>query len=348
MATPSIIKPGSLEPLRPEDPRITHHDVQIGSHNYHYMLAVPEQGTTSRTKTVLLCHGWPDTAMTWRHVVPLLTSLHLRVIIPDMLGYGRTSAPADAAEYTYRKVAGQLKRLVETILGPEARVILGGHDWGAVTAWRVAMWHPELVSAVISLAGPYLAPAQPPYLEDDELKRMNPFMGYHQYLASDGLVRIVDASAENLRGFLNSIYDGVGPDGGDVFTVDVGLHEELLHLVGPAPLMSAAWMDYYVREFNRRSFRGPTNWYRTRRANFDDEVEWISARPAEGSTFKVPALLVLGEQDEAVPVELADGMEKFFEGGLRKEVVPCGHWVHWQCPGMVNGYIAEFLASVLD
>ena len=178
--------------------------------------------------------------MTWRHQVPLLTSFNLRVIIPDMLGYGRTSCPTDPAEYAYKKISHHLKCLVEKVLGLEARVIVGGHDWGAVVAWRMAMWHPDLVSAIFSLNGPYLPPAGPPFVELEDLARENPFFGYQVQVASDGLARFVDASPENLRGFLNCIYDGVGPDGEEAFTVDVGLHEELMGLMGPATLMSTS------------------------------------------------------------------------------------------------------------
>jgi len=313
------------------------------------MLALPPQGITSTTQTVLLCHGWPDLGMTWRHQVPLLTSLNFRVIIPDMLGYGRTSSPADAAEYTYKKVSYHMKCLLETVLGPEPRVIVGGHDWGGVTAWRMALWHPEIVTAVFSVVGLYLPPDRPPFVEHEELARQNPFFGYQLQLASDNLTRIVDASPENLRGFLNSIYDGVGPNGEEVFTVDVGLHEELLGIIGPAALMSRSWMDYYVREIGRNSFRGPTNWYRTRKANFEDELEAMNANPAWGSGFKFPAMVVMGGADVAVPLALADGMEDFFEMGLKKEVVPHGgHWPHWQYPELVNRHIADFLTSCLS
>lgn len=263
-----------------------------------------------------------------------------------MLGYGRTSSPDDPDEYTYKKISHHLKCLVHTVCGPESRVILGGHDWGAILVWRIAMWQPDMVLGIFSLNGPYFAPDPPPFLELEDLVRRIPTIRYQIQLASDEGARIVDASPGNLRSFLNAVYDGICPSGEEAFTVDVGIHEELLGQVGPAQLMSSSWVEFYAREFERNGFRGPTNWYRARRANFEDELELVSEVPALDFVFKIPAMIVMGGKDEAVPVELADGMDKFFERPLRKEVVQDGgHWAHWQYPEMTNMYIGSFLKS---
>jgi soluble epoxide hydrolase / lipid-phosphate phosphatase len=123
-----------VDALKPDDPRVQHLDAQIGSYNYHYMLATPENPVA----TILLVHGWPDLGMAWRYQVPYLQSLGLRVIVPDMLGYGRTSAPAPKEEYTLKKMSGHLKELVELVVGKGEKIILGGHDWGAALVWRMA------------------------------------------------------------------------------------------------------------------------------------------------------------------------------------------------------------------
>lgn len=89
-ATPSPDK------LVPNDPRVTHHNVTLNGHKWHYLLGTPPSGTPAGT--ILLVHGHPDLAFGWRYQVPHLLSLNLRVIVPDMLGYGDTDAPDGPGE----------------------------------------------------------------------------------------------------------------------------------------------------------------------------------------------------------------------------------------------------------
>jgi pimeloyl-ACP methyl ester carboxylesterase len=86
---------------------------------------------------VVLCHGFPELAFSWRHQVPALTEAGYRVLAPDMCGL------LDAA-------------------GQEAAVFVG-HDWGANVTWQLAVLAPERVRAVAGLSVPFVprAPAPP-------------------------------------------------------------------------------------------------------------------------------------------------------------------------------------------
>lgn len=75
----------------------------------------------------------PDLGMGWRYQVPYLLSLNLQVIVPDMLGYGRTSAPESHEEYTLKKMTAHMAAIVKENT-PEP-IILGGHDWGGLLVW---------------------------------------------------------------------------------------------------------------------------------------------------------------------------------------------------------------------
>lgn len=330
-----------VEALVPDDPRVQHLDATIGPYNYHYMLASP----SNPVATILLVHGWPDLGMAWRYQIPFLTSLGLRVIAPDLLGYGRTSAPAAKEEYTFKKISSHLKELVEQVIGKGEQVILGGHDWGAATVWRMAMWHPEIVSAIFSLNVPYMTPnAQ--LVPFEALIQRVPSFKYQAQLASPVAEGIVDKSPENLRHFINGMFGGTGPNGEPVFSAAVGILEENLDKIGPARLMAPEMVDYYHREYSRNGMHGPTNWYRTRELNFEEEKPFTTIEG--GWKFKVPAMVVMGEKDVALPPSLADGMERWFDNGLKKEVANgVGHWAMWQDPETINKHIGDFLASVL-
>ncbi|KAH6661191.1 Alpha/Beta hydrolase protein [Truncatella angustata] len=329
-----------VDSLKPGDPRVQHLDAKIGPYNYHYMLATPDNPVA----TILLVHGWPDLGMAWRYQIPFLTSLGLRVIAPDMLGYGKTSAPADKAEYTFKKISGHLKELVEQVVGKGEQIILGGHDWGAMVVWRLAMWHPDLAFAVFALNVPFMPP-NPQHIPLEALVQKVPSFKYQLQLASPVAENIVNKSPERLRQFLNGMYGGTGPNGA-IFSAEKGLIEENMDGVGEAKIMSQEMVDFYVQEYSRNGMHGPTNWYRTRDANYEEEKPFTQIEG--GFKFKIPAMVVMGEKDIALPPSLADGTEKWFEAGLKKEVaLGVGHWAMWQDPATINKYIGEFLESVL-
>ncbi|KAK9799136.1 putative AB hydrolase-1 domain-containing protein [Seiridium cardinale] len=330
-----------VDALIPNDPRVQHLDAKIGAYNYHYMLSTPQNPVA----TILLIHGWPDLGMAWRYQIPFLTSLGLRVIAPDLLGYGKTSAPAAKEDYAHKKICGQLKQLVEQVIGEGEKFLVGGHDWGAAVAWRMGLWHPDLVISIFSLNVPYYSPNRD-WVPFEMMLKAVPSFKYQGQLASPVAEGIIDSSPERLRQFINGMYGGSGPNGERMFSPAVGIIEENLDKIGPAKLMSQDMVDYYVQEYSRNGLHGPTNWYRLRDLNFEDEKPL--AEIEGGWKYKIPAMVVMGEKDPALPPSMADGMEKWFENGLKKELARgSGHWAMWQDPMTINKYIGEFLGSVL-
>ncbi|KAJ1569630.1 hypothetical protein HK405_013088 [Cladochytrium tenue] len=354
----------SPPPLAPDDQRVRHLQAPVADGiAYHYLLAEPSRvgplHSDGPPPTIVLLHGWPDISMAWRYQVPYLVTRGYRVVVPDMLGYGQTSKPHDPAEYAIKKIASHIKALVHHVFAGDRgygntsvvvpKIILGGHDWGGYSAWRIAMWQPEIVAAVFSLNVPYNAPTRT-YLDLETIAQAVPTFRYQLQLAGPHVEAAVGRSRENLRGFLNGVYGGSLPGGsGSAFRVDSGvIPESALRNIGPAKLMSREMMDHYVAEFGRDggSFRGPLNWYRTRRHNWEDELEFANApRPF---VFSVPGLVVMAEKDPALPPILADGMERWFAPGLlRKEVLRgVGHWAMWQNPDAVNMILGSWLESL--
>ena len=75
----------------------------------------------------MLVHGFPDLSYGWRYQIPYLTALGYQVIAPDMLGYGRSSAPLGTRPYSLKSMSDNLAQLIEEVVSPE-QVILGSHD----------------------------------------------------------------------------------------------------------------------------------------------------------------------------------------------------------------------------
>jgi haloacetate dehalogenase len=104
--------------------------------------------TGGEGQPVLLLHGYPQTHATWHAVAPALAARHT-VIIPDLPGYG-SSEMLDAGPWDKRAVAVELVAMMRA-LGHE-RFAVVGHDRGARVGYRLALDHPDLVSAYCSLA----------------------------------------------------------------------------------------------------------------------------------------------------------------------------------------------------
>src|SRR4051794_17254794 len=90
---------------------------------------------------VLLLHGFPELAYSWRHQVDALADAGYRAIAPDMRGFGKSPAPDEVEAYDVIELCGDVVALMDE-RGLEKAAIVG-HDWGANVAWHFALLHPE-------------------------------------------------------------------------------------------------------------------------------------------------------------------------------------------------------------
>ncbi|KAG9237221.1 Alpha/Beta hydrolase protein [Amylocarpus encephaloides] len=318
--------------LTPSDVRSLYKTATLNGQTYSYILSEPKEKPID---TIFLIHGFPDLSFGWRNQIPYLNSLGLRVVVPDMMGYGGTAAPSDPKFYTYKRSADDIAALAKEI-GVD-RIILGGHDWGGAVVYRAAMYYPKLISAVFSVCTPFM----PPQPEFKPISR-RPNFKYQIQLAGPDLKDNIVGS-EKIGQFLNGIYGGRSNDG-PVFTVDHGCHFDRLGGVGPTPLLSKEEMDFYVERFSINGLEGPTNWYRTGELNFEgDKAMNIDVASYK---FEMPFLFIGGTKDAALPPAMAAGMEHYFRS-LTKGEVNAGHWALWEKPDEVNQYIKEFLFGSL-
>jgi len=349
----------SPDTLTPDDSRVQHRFIPIPGTDitYHCLVAAPPRPPRA---TILLIHGFPDLAMGWRYQVPFLLSLNLRVIVPDMLGYGQTSAPQAREVYTYKNMCAHMAHIVRTVttstaannaggspLASNEKVLLGGHDWGGYKAWRLAMWYPDLFSCVFSFAVHFTPPTRHLVTVDDLLGKL-PSLRYQKQLIAPDLEAALGKDPQRIRQFLNALYVGQTAEG--VAPANQGVDiPRLIDGDGYAdtPLLTAGTMDFYVSEYARNGLRGPLNWYRVRDLNHEDELVFLQASPRY--RFKMPAMLVMAEHDIAFPPEVADKQQRFFGKGMLKQhlMKGCSHWIMIERPDEANRLIGEFVEEVL-
>lgn len=99
---------------------------------------------------VLLLHGFPDTGSLWRHQVPALVAAGFRVLAPDLLGRGNTSAPRNPDDYAIGAMVPDMCGLLDALRIRRAHVV--GHDFGAGLAWLLAAYQPDRVDHLVVLS----------------------------------------------------------------------------------------------------------------------------------------------------------------------------------------------------
>lgn len=110
------------------------HLVDVHGLRMHYVSA-------GEGPTVILLHGFPDTHAIWRHQIPALEKAGLRVVAPDMRGYGKTDAPASTGAYAVEFLCADILGLMDKL--GIAKAALVGHDWGGLVGWQLCMNAPQ-------------------------------------------------------------------------------------------------------------------------------------------------------------------------------------------------------------
>ncbi|WP_286856995.1 MULTISPECIES: alpha/beta fold hydrolase [Sphingobacterium] len=120
------------------------------------VLEVFEAGQKNSGKPIMLCHGFPEHAFSWRYQIQPLVDAGYHVIVPNQRGYGKSSCPTEITDYDIEHLTGDLIALLDHFGYKDATFV--GHDWGANIVWSLALLHPERVNknwseAVVRFSG---------------------------------------------------------------------------------------------------------------------------------------------------------------------------------------------------
>jgi haloalkane dehalogenase len=98
---------------------------------------------------VLLLHGEPSWSFLYRTVIRVLAAAGIRAVAPDLIGFGRSDKPADAAEHTYARHVEWVRALAFDALDLRDVTVVG-QDWGGLIGLRVAAEHPDRVAGIVA------------------------------------------------------------------------------------------------------------------------------------------------------------------------------------------------------
>ncbi|MCZ2810792.1 haloalkane dehalogenase [Modestobacter sp. VKM Ac-2979] len=104
-------------------------------------------------ETVLLMHGEPSWSFLYRRMIPVLTAAGLRVVVPDLVGFGRSDKPTELTDYSYARHVAWLRQALLEELGL-TDLTLVCQDWGGLLGLRLVAEHPDrFVRVVVANTG---------------------------------------------------------------------------------------------------------------------------------------------------------------------------------------------------
>jgi pimeloyl-ACP methyl ester carboxylesterase len=272
--------------------------------------AVDEAGEGDRL--ALCLHGFPENRFSWRYQLPLLTQMGYRAWAPDLRGYGETEPkPQDVASYRVERLMEDVAALIDASGAREVTLI--GHDWGAGLAWTFAANRVRPLKRLVIMNVPH------PGVFAEHLRRSprqmlrSWYMAFFQIPGLPERTMTADGARAIRRAFLGMAVDKSN------FTSDV--------------------LDRYAADARRPgAMTGMINWYRA-------AAQSLGKLAGPWPRIETPTLVIWGEADAALGVELLDGTEAHVRDLTVKRLPNVSHWVQQEAPEAVNAILSGWLAA---
>ena len=293
-------------------------------------LAIYEDGPRDGIPVVLL-HGFPELAFSWRLQLPALAAAGYRAIAIEQRGYGESDKPSAVEAYDITELTGDVCAVLDALR--IERAVIAGHDWGAIVTWYMAQLHPQRMLGVAALSVPY-----------QERGPSEPVAFWERMLGGDFYIvhfnrqpGVADAAfARNPANLLRNLYRRNQWHAASAgHTPKPGM--AMINLVDAADqpgelIMSEADLQVFVNAFSRGGFTGPINWYR----NFTRNYGLLAHCDPH---VHMPALMIHGQFD-MVP---ANPRIAQFVHDLEQHTLACGHWIQQEEPAATNNLLIDWL-----
>lgn len=262
----------------------------------------------------LCLHGFPDTAHTWRHLLPALAGAGYHAVAPFLRGYAPTEVPADGRYQT-----GALVRDANALhqaLGGDGDAVVVGHDWGAFAAYGAAAHRPGLWRRAVTLSVPPPLAVAESFLTYAQLRR-----SWYTFFFQTPFAEL----ALPLDGY--AFIDGLWADWSPGY--DAAWDVERVKASIGTPERTLAAIGYY------RAVYGTT----------PHDPDLAEEQAAAFAPVPVPTLYLHGQDDGCFAADaVGRPLEYLAEGSEMVTVEGAGHFCHLERPDVVNAHILRFLA----
>lgn len=285
---------------------------------------------------VVLCHGFPELAFSWRMQLPVLAEAGYHAIAPDQRGYGLSDKPPAVSDYDIHCLVGDMTGLLDA-LGIE-KALFVGHDWGALMLWQMALLVPERMRGLVAVNIPFYP--RPPV---DPMLMMRTVLGPDFYIVnfqdSDEADRRFEAETETFfRAMMRRL-----PTTRAAF-IQIPEHKRrpfsMLQAMDEPPrgedLLPPEELKVFVDAFSAGGFSGPINWYRNWSRN------WELTAGVE-QRVRIPTLFIGAEDDVLIAPHHIEAMKDYVDDLEIRMISSCGHWTQQERPGEFNALLLDWL-----
>ncbi|TAI65632.1 alpha/beta hydrolase [Bradyrhizobium sp. Leo170] len=304
-----------------------------------------DAGPKTDKPPMVLCHGWPELAFSWRHQIKALSEAGIRAIAPDQRGYGVTDRPEPVEAYDIEQLTADLVGLLDHLQIDKA--IFVGHDWGGFVVWQMPLRYPDRVAGVVGINTPhtnrawadpiellrkrfgeqmYIVQFQDPAHEPDKIFGSRVEQTFDAFMRKPA--RRPDAPAEEVVAGV-----GASPRLNLAFPQMIANYDAAHD--PRTPILSPEEKQVFVDAFTKTGFTGGINWYRNMSRN------WQRSEGLD-HTVRVPSLMIMAENDAVLPPSSADGMEKLIPDLEKYLVGDSGHWTQQEKPEEVSAKLIEW------
>ncbi|HEY0846265.1 MAG TPA: alpha/beta hydrolase [Noviherbaspirillum sp.] len=257
---------------------------------------------------VVLLHGFPENAYSWRHQIPVLASAGYSVWVPNLRGYPPSDVSARRGDYHLRHLVNDVAAIVNATGHARAHIV--GHDWGGIIAWAFAGAFPDQLGKLVILNAPHMQLYAEKVLQTSQFFRSS-YVGFFQFpLLPESVL-----AAGNFF-LLRQMFRRLPARRATFSEEDIDRYVECLS----APGALKAALDYY-------------------RANMMSGGMKL-ARTARASG---PVLVIWGGKDPSLGTFLLEGMERCAPRVRIYPIPRASHWVQNEAPGEVNRELLAFL-----
>jgi pimeloyl-ACP methyl ester carboxylesterase len=266
----------------------------------------------------LCLHGFPDSAHTWRYLLPALAGAGFHAVAPFMRGYAPTGIPADGCFQLGALIADATA--LHDALGGDGQAVLIGSDWGAETAYGAAAFAPERWRRVVTLAVPPLALDEELFADYDQLKRF-----FYLFFLKAPFAESVVAAGD--MAFLGRLWQDWCPG----YDASEDLRHARQCLRGEGNL--AAAIAYY-----RAGEPGLSQ--------FSTDGPYAAQEAALASAGPQPTLYLHGDRDGCIGADLVRGADRYLAAGSKMAVIEgAGHFPQVEKPSAVNEQILAWVSA---
>lgn len=331
---------------------------------------------------VLLLHGFPELAFSWRKVMPVLAERGYYVIAPDQRGYGLTTGwsadyNGDLAPFRFLNLLRDTMGLLAALDITHLKAVVG-HDFGSFAAAHFALIRPDVFRSCVLMSAPFGGPPslkpKPAIDMDVALATLpRPRKHYHRYYSTRGANGHMWACEQGIHDFLRAYFHHKSADWPGntphplsgwtaselaklptyyVMDLDKTMAETVAaEMPDKAANENCLWLPdddlrVYSDTFGRTGFQGGLNWYRCRFVDTFIREQEIFA----GRTIDVPVTFISGKSDWGT-YQTPGALEAMESAAVCPDyrgthlVDGAGHWVQQEQPGAVNELLTAFLAK---